>query len=322
MLICTSVKRGGCLCGGLTINARKSKKNPLRIDPSRTIGIQRKFMAEMKARFRKLRAAMWRFMVMDDELGLGKEAIPSLTKNAGSYKFATNPKKLIGFNIWLQNQIDQGLLSTDVNGGSNWTETYIYSAYKQGIARAYTQVNGTTPPNDKDRLKYEGGKQQFIIDSFNFPERKSTVEILATRAYNELDGVTDTMGQQMNRILSTGLINGDSPYTIAAEMSNTIEDLGDKRALLIARTETAYAQAQGQLTGFRELGIAELGLLAEVLTAEDDRVCPECEELASKGPYKIEDAGDLIPVHPACRCAWAPILAEDVATKSDDNKDA
>lgn len=253
---------------------------------------------------------------MDDELGLGKESITPITKNAGQYKFATDKQKLGAFNAWLQDQIDQGLLATDPNGGQNWTETYIYSAYKQGITRAYSQVNGTVPPNEKDALRYQGGKAQFLSDSFNLPERQSTVEILATRAYNELDGVTDTMGQQMNRILAEGLINGDNPYNIAKEMSNTIEGLGDSRALTIARTETAYAQAQGQLTGFRELGVAELGIMAEWLTAEDDRVCPECEAGAKNGPYKIDDADGLIPAHPNCRCAFSPVLADD--NKKDD----
>jgi hypothetical protein len=46
--------------------------------------------------------------------------------------------------------------------------------------------------------------------------------------------------------------------------------------------------------------------LVNVLTAGDDRVCQDCEDIAADGPYDIDEARGLIPAHPNCRCAFIP----------------
>ena len=43
-----------------------------------------------------------------------------------------------------------------------------------------------------------------------------------------------------------------------------------------------------------------------IVTAGDDDVCPECEDLEAEGPYDIDVAEDLIPAHPNCRCVFIP----------------
>jgi len=43
-----------------------------------------------------------------------------------------------------------------------------------------------------------------------------------------------------------------------------------------------------------------------VLTAGDDKVCDDCNEIAAQAPYTIDKARDLIPAHPNCRCAFVP----------------
>ena len=46
--------------------------------------------------------------------------------------------------------------------------------------------------------------------------------------------------------------------------------------------------------------------LVNVLTAGDDKVCQDCEDIAADGPYDIAQARGLIPAHPNCRCAFIP----------------
>ena len=46
--------------------------------------------------------------------------------------------------------------------------------------------------------------------------------------------------------------------------------------------------------------------LVNVLTAGDDRVCQDCEDIAADGPYELDEARALIPAHPNCRCAFIP----------------
>lgn len=43
-----------------------------------------------------------------------------------------------------------------------------------------------------------------------------------------------------------------------------------------------------------------------VLTAGDDLVCIECEDISASGPYQLDEAETLIPAHPNCRCSFIP----------------
>jgi hypothetical protein len=45
-----------------------------------------------------------------------------------------------------------------------------------------------------------------------------------------------------------------------------------------------------------------------VQTAGDDRVCDECDDIAAAGPYSLDEAEDLIPAHPNCRCTFVPAV--------------
>ena len=71
------------------------------------------------------------------------------------------------------------------------------------------------------------------------------------------------------------------------------------------RTQQRIEQAE------RRLEAAFAGLAVGILTAEDDKVCDECEEIASEGPYNLDEARDLIPAHPNCRCAFVPFDVEE-----------
>jgi hypothetical protein len=42
--------------------------------------------------------------------------------------------------------------------------------------------------------------------------------------------------------------------------------------------------------------------LVNIVTMDDEDVCPICQELAADGPYPIEEARMKIPAHPNCRC--------------------
>ena len=73
----------------------------------------------------------------------------------------------------------------------------------------------------------------------------------------------------------------------------------------IARTETARAQNVGYCQGLAEVGVAE----AEFAIAPTD-YCEECEALNGTR-YPVAEAGEIIPVHPLCRCAMLPVVGEE-----------
>ncbi len=78
-----------------------------------------------------------------------------------------------------------------------------------------------------------------------------------------------------------------------------------RRAQMIARTETARAQNIGYAQGMEDLGVEQL----EHSVHLDDRLCEICAPLEGK-KYKISEGRDAIPVHPNCRCAILPVVAD------------
>ncbi len=281
----------------------KKKRNPLRIDPSRTTLLRRSFVAEMDRRFARVRAQVWEMVAKQDAFGL-REPKP-LTFNAPekrAWQFHTLDEKHKAFKRWFKQQVDQGILEVD-RGTKPWLAKFVESAYKKGALRAYMDAHKTKLGKSLDF--YKGTQEQFLQSAFGRPERLSKVRMLYERAYDELKGMTAAMDQQMSRVLADGLAHGKGPYDIARTMSNTITGITRQRAKVIARTEIIHAHAEGQLDSFEDMGVEELGVLAEWSTADDEDVCPMCEALEGT-TLTVDEARGLLPRHPNCRCAWIP----------------
>jgi SPP1 gp7 family putative phage head morphogenesis protein len=274
----------------------------LRRDPTRTTLLRRQFIGQMNRRFTKLYKAIKKWLVEEDSLGLNPRDKLKLLQ-ARQYEFLTNPQKLDTFKRWLQQQIDANILTTDGPAGAPWTGKYVESAYRKGLLRAYTDTNAEVLAQSPEW--YAGSKAQFLQTAFAQPEVLSKIELVSTRAFEQLRGVTATVAQQLNRALAQGLSNGWGPLKIARDMQKSIGSLTRTRARMIARTETIYAHAEGQLDAFDLLGVQEVGVVAEWSTAGDELVCPQCADMEGD-TFTIKEARGLIPLHPNCRCTWIP----------------
>ena len=281
--------------------------NPLKRDPSRTTMLRKKYMADMERRFAAVSRAIQELIVKDDALGLVTSEPLTFQQQVPrqAYRFLTDANKVKSYRKWLQQQIDANILTVDAVSGKPWTATYAESAYRKGMSRAYTQIHSTELAESIDF--YEGSKAQFLKDAFAQPAVLSKIELMYTRAFDELKGVTAAMGQQMSRILANGLIKGDGPRAIARELRRNVSNMTKQRALTIARTEVIMVHAEGQLDAFEMLGVEEVGVMAEWLTAGDDRVCEECGALEGQ-VFTVDEARGMIPLHPNCRCAWTPFV--------------
>jgi SPP1 gp7 family putative phage head morphogenesis protein len=311
-----------------------------KLDPSRTKTERQRFMREMTRRAKKLEKAVTEFLVTDDAFGMEEkkpismldlipknrtitasdifQAMTQATENMAieaekvlsnkrQYAFLTSPQKVKQFQQWLQQQIDGGLLQV-VGGIKNkpWTAEYVESAWRKGMMRAYTDVR--KQDLSKTSQWYAGTKEQWLKSAFLQPEMMSKVELLATRAFEGMKGVTASMSTQMSRILADGLANGRGPRVVAKQMTDAIGKLNRTKYMVIARTELIHAHAEGQLDGYKLLGVEQVEAKLEWSTAKDPLVCPVCEAGFKDGPYTIEQARGLIPAHPNCRCAWAPYI--------------
>lgn len=297
-----------------------------RIDPTRTIVLRTQFSQDMSKRFLLLTYALVTLIEEEDALGLKVNApmvlAASLVEGSTSpvitqlaerqqWRFRSNPDKVEAFRRWLQDQIDKGILSGKDLKGMPWLGKYVTAAYKKGKTRAYDDVQRKRGAKDP-RVTF-GAKQEFLRAVEMDSATAAKVMLLATRAYEDLRGVTATMASQMVKALTNGLLEGKSPRVIARNMTKMVKGITKSRALAIARDSIIHAHAEGQLDAFESLGVKGVGVYAEWSTAGDDRVCGQCQPLEG-AILTIQEARGLLPRHSNCRCSFRP--EDDVDTKN------
>lgn len=107
-------------------------------------------------------------------------------------------------------------------------------------------------------------------------------------------------------------------------LSSAISDSGQfsaSRADMIARTETAVADVQGNMVAYKTAQESGIDLQKEWITAGDDLVSEDCQLNADAGPIDLDgvfpSGASAPPEHPNCRCDVLPVrifsdlMAED-----------
>lgn len=286
-----------------------------RADPTGLGSVRRRYEREMMRRFRALKAVIREAVVKLDVLGLKSPNVNSalmtsafgrdgsvvldalVAPAAGQFRFERSASKVNSFMDWLRQAQREGILEisygTPVTQAANaaWQNVYLESAYQKGIRDAYARAG------------------QQVVGGFLQPVHADAAALVYTRTYEALAGVTEVMATQMSRVLAQGLVEGRGPVDIARSLENVVENVGEVRARMIARTELTGAYAEATLNSYEEMGMEEVEVEAEFSTAGDDSVCPECEDLEGK-VFSISESRGVIPVHPNCRCAFIPVVLD------------
>lgn len=269
----------------------------LRIDPTRTSLLRKKFVSRMTGLLQSLKRDIYQLVVVEDAFGLKRSKL--LLSINTRWKFNTDDQKIEEFNQWLKTWVDARM-----GKNTNWWHEYILQGYSKGSGRAYADWKRSRW-NKQNQQFYKGSKEEFMQSSFSQPVQANKLKLLVGRTFNDLKGITDAMSAQVTRQLADGLVTGMSPREIAEKMNERVQAIGMARANSLARTEIIRAHAEGQLDTFEQLGVTHLGVAVEWSTAEDERVCPKCKPLGGM-VLKIEEAKGMLPRHPNCRCAWIP----------------
>src|SRR5574340_725973 len=233
-----------CTCGELHIHARTTKapiNAVLRQDPTRTTSLRIRFEREMIRRFNRVKRAIIEEITTKDIFGLVPRShliqsesrlVDNLEPRA--FEFTRMDQKVDGFMSWLKTMVDDGLLTTETRpgmyGGSQpWTNLYVQSSYQQGIKRARQELRKKgydVPPT----TGFTPMGRNPISVAFNQPFHAERVALIYTRAFNELQGITDAMDQQISRVLSQGLVEGRNPREIARMITDRVDKIGITRA--------------------------------------------------------------------------------------------
>jgi SPP1 gp7 family putative phage head morphogenesis protein len=284
----------------------------------------------MSRRFTELRGVIRKAIVDEDVFGLTSQppqpqALQLTTPGNQAFAFERSGAKVNAFMSWLRTQEEAGILEVSgfefgqqVGSGieSAWTNKYVQSGYQRGIRQARNEMRkaGISAPT----IQASGG----IEAVFNNPFHIDRVGLLFTRTFNDLKNTTEAMNGQLSRLLARGLAEGQNPNVIARWLTKAIsgpvggelaitDTLGrfipaQRRAKMIARTEIIRSHAWGTLQEFKNFGVVGVQVKAELVTAQDNRVCPDCEALEGE-IFEIDKAWGIIPVHVFCRCAFLPV---------------
>lgn len=284
--------------------AARHKQRVRKPDPTNTTTIRAAFDRDMLRRFKKLRRSIMETIVKNDAFGL---RAPVVNEPGRQFQFAfpRSSDKVSSFMDWLY--AEQSATILEVQRGAPlrsaaeraWSNVYIDSAYQRGIRQAGQELRAAGA-NVSDR---------YLDTAFNLPVHADRVGLIYTRVYSDLKGVTDAMDAQISRVLARGLAEGLGPMEMARNIVDRVDSIGITRARTIARTEVIAAHAEASLNSYEEAGLEGVAVSAEFVTAGDNAVCPECEDLEGK-TFLIDEARGMIPVHPNCRCAFIPVIED------------
>lgn len=300
-------------------NSVLSSYGESRYDPTRTTTLRNAFARQMRVRFSQLERAVVDAIDTKDGFGLRKE-ITAQQVFPRQFAFPSDPKKVQEFMLWLQQQIDKQLLTlaympqvgTSMQGA--WTDMYVLDSYKRGLIRARQELRGMDPTIPT--IAETGG----IEASMSTPFHLERVGLLYIRVFEDLKGITSQMSTQISRVLSQGMLDGDNPRVVARKLVRVISGMGEdlgvtdtlgryiparRRAEILARTELIRAHHKAMVQEYRNWGLIGVHVQAEFRTAGDDRVCDLCQALEGN-EYSLDEAENLIPVHPMCRCIILP----------------
>ncbi len=297
-------------------------------DPTHTLSLRNMFAKDMLRRFNSIISVIKVSVIERDCFGLSTKIKTHEVSPAGweAFNYTLSKDKVIKFMEWLQAQVDAGVLDirefeqlgTAIDAA--WQNKYLYDSYKRGVLRARYELQKAGYPVPS--IESSGGIEMVLANPFHVDR----LGLIYTRSYNELKGITDAMDSAISRVLAQGLADGDGPTLLARKLVATIngQGIGDlgmtdtlgryispiARAEMLARTEIIRAHHLATIQEYRNWGLLGIRVEAELVTAGDTRVCSKCENLAKNGPYTLDQAENLIPAHPNCRCVALPIVKQ------------
>ena len=316
---------------GLYYLFRKATK----VDPTRTLTLRNNFARDFRNRFIAIKNLIRTSIVKNDCFGLkiarynvlsARIATPSSKITAGwkeelspagyrQFAGQNNNDKIDNFLDWFEESEDIALFQEDHTGRSTktkepiWADIYIRAAYLLGMQFARNYIKKNANLMKKLDIIYDiNTSSPSILSDFMIRDiHNDAVNLIYSRVYSDLKGITLTIEANLRRILSDGLAAGESPLKIAKDIAKKIESIGINRAELIARTETIRAHHQASINEYERYGVDQVKVEVEWVTAFDP--CPICAELSGK-TFTLKEIYTMIPRHPRCRCVAVPVVEE------------
>jgi len=181
---------------------------------------------------------------------------------------------------------------------------------KLGIEDGISQLKAMEAPDFQDLTDVK--RNALVRRTFATIDR-AAVDFLANYQVQLLGDVSAELASGIKRTVTNGVLSGKSIPEVARDIGRVVKDqesfrragktvfkTAQRRATLIARTETLRAHNEGRKVFYRQAGVKKV----KWLTAQDERTCPVCRPLDGRvfGIDEVEGP----PAHPGCRCSVLP----------------
>lgn len=285
-------------------------RTPADEDPTKTKTLRRRYAQKLRGRFAAINTEIRDGVRSRDVFGLRDDR---RTRRGQSDTLATplpsqfprrQDRQIETFDAWLQRQLENDVL-TVIGPDDN---RFVRAGYQRGLTHAEAAAREAGIAVD----------EQDVVATIERPIHRDTLELLYTRDYSDLEGITQAVSAQTNRTLAEGLARGENPTDVARRLTDRVDAIGKTRATTLARTSIIDAHASATLNRYDELSVEGVTIQAEWQTAGDNRVCPICQALEGR-TWTIEEARSETvdvaghsdvpvkpPAHPRCRCALIP----------------
>lgn len=283
-----------------------------RDEPTLTKGLRQSYSADLYKRFRALKGIIRETVAANDALRLAspRNQIGRLASPIGDFQAEQNPEKKSAFLRWFRNAVREDALETLSDGrvrrGEHWTAKYVRAAWQKGVDMADGVLKRFASQQGVSVVGPEGvGRVGSIQQVWNMPIETDTLELLYTRHYEALEGITTALDREISRVLTDGFVEGVGPYEMARRLNDRVDAIAITRARTLARTETIRTANIAATDRYEQAGVQRV----EVLVANDDRTCEICRPKDGGVLTVAEARGEDGPLyHPSCRCTIAPYM--------------
>jgi SPP1 gp7 family putative phage head morphogenesis protein len=280
----------------------KKAKNLLAKDPTRTTTLRNRAVGELNQRFGELKKLITTSIVKNKVF---VENANPLQKS--DFVFLRTPQKLERFDIWLEQAISEIILSggTDISSPQlNWLLGYFKESYERGAKKGNNELASV----------YGRNEIQARLDILSAPFHIEKLQLIFTRDFAQLKGITEAMSQQINYHLSEALLKGENPRQVAKTINDRVDAIGITRARLLARTEIINTHNLAKVNEGKILSdLLGEDVVYRWITSGDIKVRPEHVSRNNKY-YSFERVAELIG-EPNCRCA---VVAVPLSVVPDD----
>jgi len=284
------------------------------VDPTSTTALRRRYAERLRGRWSDVNTEIRAGVADRDELGFDARQVEALSSDdvepVPAFEFETNKRKRRAFEAWFREQVESHVLDFAPKFGNE----FIRSAYGSGLRYAESRlreagVSVATP----------GGEAGDVSLSFDLPIHKKSLERLYTRAYENLQGITDDTALAIGETLSQSFADGVGPFEAANRLTDRVDSIGKARSTVLARTEIINAHSTATLDRYERQGVDGVTTRTEWSATDDGQTCAICERLDGDVRTIDETREETFefdgreynvkpPCHPQCRCALIPVI--------------